>query len=144
VPETRRMKTKVCLVGEAAVGKTSLVRRYVLDQFEDKYITTLGAKVSKKEMEFDVPKRDLHVQMDITIWDIMGEKGFRDLLKEAFFHGAKGVLAVADLTRDRTSDEQGERVDGGVHRIIKIPVVYAINKIDLKDEDMILYGDKKK
>src|SRR3989449_3200053 len=89
MPETRRMKTKVCLVGEAAVGKTSLVRRYVLDQFEDKYITTLGAKVSKKEMEFDVPDRDLHVQMDITIWDIMGEKGFRELLKDAYFYGAR-------------------------------------------------------
>src|SRR2546421_12015168 len=143
MPEMQRIKTKVCLVGEAAVGKTSLIRRFVQDDFEDRYITTLGAKVSKREIVFDMPDRK-KLQMDITIWDIMGEKGFRDLLKEAFFHGAKGVLAVADLTRDRTSDEQGERVDGGVHRIIKIPVVYAINKIDLKDEDMILYGDKKK
>src|SRR2546421_11142742 len=143
MPEMQRIKTKVCLVGEAAVGKTSLIRRFVQDDFEDRYITTLGAKVSKREIVFDMPDRK-QIQMDITIWDIMGEKGFRDLLKETFFHGAKGVLAVADLTRDRTSDEQGERVDGGVHRIIKIPVVYAINKIDLKDEDMILYGDKKK
>jgi len=100
--ETRRMKTKVCLVGEAAVGKTSMIRRYVLDEFEDKYITTLGAKVSKKELAFDLPDKDVRVQMDMTIWDIMGEKGFRDLLKEAFFHGAKGILAVCDITRYST------------------------------------------
>ena len=53
--EIRRMKTKVCLVGEAAVGKTSLIRRYVLEEFEDRYITTLGAKVSKKELAFEFP-----------------------------------------------------------------------------------------
>src|SRR5437879_11960150 len=107
MPEMQRIKTKVCLVGEAAVGKTSLIRRFVQDDFEDRYITTLGAKVSKREIVFDMPDRK-QIQMDITIWDIMGEKGFRDLLKDAFFHGAKGVLAVADLTRcDRMNDVEG-------------------------------------
>jgi len=48
MPETRRMKTKVCLVGEAAVGKTSLIRRYVLDEFEDKYITTLARRSRRR------------------------------------------------------------------------------------------------
>src|SRR3989475_12953349 len=104
MPEMRRIKTKVCLAGEAAVGKSSLIRRFVQDDFEDRYITTLGAKVSKREIVFDMPDRK-KLQMDITIWDIMGEKGFRDLLKEAFFHGAKGVLAVADLTRRKTLEE---------------------------------------
>src|SRR5512136_2366545 len=103
--EVQRIKTKVCLVGEAAVGKTSLIRRYVLDEFEDRYITTLGAKVSKKELLLDSKEKDLKIAMDMTIWDIMGEKGFRDLLKEAFFHGARGILAVCDLTRYSTLKE---------------------------------------
>ncbi len=140
--ETRRMKTKVCLVGEAAVGKTSLIRRYVLDEFEDKYITTLGAKVSKKELAFDLPDKDVRVQMDMTIWDIMGEKGFRDLLKEAFFHGAKGILAVCDITRYSTLKELDDWVQSVFNVVGEIPVVYAINKVDLKDEVMILYGEK--
>src|SRR2546428_5517017 len=142
MPETRRMKTKVCLVGEAAVGKTSLIRRYVLDEFEDKYITTLGAKVSKKELAFDLPDRDVQVQMDMTIWDIMGEKGFRDLLKEAFFHGAKGILAVCDITRYSTLKELDDWVQSVFNVVGEIPVVYAVNKVDLKDEVMIMYGDK--
>src|SRR2546422_6587743 len=129
MPETRRMKTKVCLVGEAAVGKTSLVRRYVLDQFEDKYITTLGAKVSKKEMEFDVPDRDLHVQMDITIWDIMGEKGFRDLLKEAFFHGAKSIQHTSELKRHLKLKELDDWVSSVFNVVGKVPVVVAVNKV---------------
>jgi len=142
MPETRRMKTKVCLVGEAAVGKTSLVRRYVLDQFEDKYITTLGAKVSKKELEFDITERGLHIRMDITIWDIMGEKGFRDLLKEAFFHGAKGILAICDITRYSTLKELADWIGSVFNVVGRVPVVIAVNKVDLKDEVMILYGDK--
>src|SRR5213594_3410634 len=142
MPETRRMKTKVCLVGEAAVGKTSLIRRYVLEEFEDRYITTLGAKVSKKELAFEYPDRDVSIQMDMTIWDIMGEKGFRDLLKEAFFHGARGVLAVCDITRYSTLKELDDWVQSVFNVVGEIPVVYAVNKVDLKDEVMILYGDK--
>ena len=140
--ETQRIKTKVCLVGEAAVGKTSLIRRYVQDEFDDRYITTLGAKVSKKELAFDTPDQGVHVQMDMTIWDIMGEKGFRDLLKEAFFHGAKGAIAVCDLTRYSTLKELDDWVQGVFNVVGEVPVVFAINKVDLKDEVMILFGDK--
>ena len=141
MPDLQRIKTKVCLVGEAAVGKTSLIRRFVEDEFDDRYITTLGAKVSKREVVF-ATSDDTKIQMDITIWDIMGEKGFRDLLKEAFFHGAKGVLGVADLTRYSTLKELDDWIQGVFKVVGEIPVVYAINKIDLKDEVMILYGDK--
>lgn len=142
MPEAPRIKTKVCLVGDAAVGKTSMIRRFVQDEFEDRYITTLGAKVSKREIAFDLPDRGQRIQMDMTVWDIMGEKGFRDLLKEAFFHGAKGVLAVCDLTRYSTLKELDDWVQSVFNVVGEVPVVYAINKIDLKDEVMILYGDK--
>src|SRR5436189_2422343 len=120
MPEAQRIKTKVCLVGEAAVGKTSLIRRFVQDEFDDRYITTLGAKVSKREMAFETPDRT-KIHMDMTVWDIMGEKGFRDLLKEAFFHGAKGVLAVADLTRRRTLDDLDDWIDSVEQVVGKVP-----------------------
>src|SRR3989449_8640048 len=142
MPETRRMKTKVCLVGEAAVGKTSLIRRYVLDEFEDRYITTLGAKVSKKELSFDVPDKAVEVQMDMTIWDIMGEKGFRELRSEAFCDGKEGVPASSDITCYSTLKELDDWVQSVFNVVGEIPVVYAVNKVDLKDEVMILYGDK--
>jgi len=61
------LKAKVCLVGENAVGKTSLVRRYVLDQFADQYITTLGAKVMKKEVRVEDPKQGGPIVVDLTI-----------------------------------------------------------------------------
>src|SRR2546422_2350974 len=135
------MKAKVCLIGEAAVGKTSMVRRFVLDEFDDRYVTTLGAKVSKKELDVAVAA-DRHVQIDMTVWDIMGEKGFRDLLKDAYFQGARGILAVCDLTRYSTLKELDEWVTAVFKVVGEIPVVYAVNKIDLRDEIMILYGEK--
>src|SRR2546428_11461801 len=97
MPEAQRIKTKVCLVGEAAVGKTSLIRRFVQDEFDDRYITTLGVKVTKREMQFRTPDRT-QIHMDMTVWDIMGDKGFRELLQDAFFNGAQGGVAVTDLT----------------------------------------------
>ena len=97
--EAKRMKVKVCLVGEAAVGKTSLIRRFVLENFDDKYIQTLGTKVSKKELSAPNVDPSGDMKIDMTIWDIMGQKGFRELLKEAYFYGAKGILAVCDSTR---------------------------------------------
>ena len=133
------MKVKVCLVGEGAVGKTCLIRRFIHDQFDDRYISTLGAKVSKKEIAFDGPNGP--ISLDMTIWDIMGEKGFRELLKEAYFHGAQGVLAVCDLTRKETLDD----LEGWVSAVIKvtgnIPIAFLGNKADLADERVVSQED---
>jgi small GTP-binding protein len=131
--EPRRMKVKVCLVGEHAVGKTSLIKRYVLNEYDDRYIVTLGAKVSKKEMLLE-PKGAEPVQMDMTIWDIMGSKGFRELLREAYFHGAQGILAVADITRYDTLEDLDSWVESVFRTVGEIPVVFTVNKMDLKDQ----------
>ncbi|MFQ5837690.1 MAG: Rab family GTPase [Thermoplasmata archaeon] len=140
MPKIIRMKAKVCLAGEQAVGKTSLIRRFVLDQFDDAYQATLGAKVSKKEVSVELPDRDMSVNIDMTLWDIMGSKGFRELLKEAYFHGAQGVLAVSDITRKNTLDDLREWHDI-VHKTAgEIPWVLAVNKFDLKDR--FAYGEE--
>ena len=129
--DTKTLKSKICLVGEKAVGKTSLIRRYVLNMFEDHYLTTVGTKVSKKEMRLFHPEQDLLVDVDMTIWDIMGEKGFRELLKEAYFYGANGILAVADLTRRKTLDDLDDWIDGVEQVVGKVPILIAVNKSDL-------------
>src|SRR2546427_8634689 len=131
--EARRMKIKICLVGEAAVGKTSLIRRFVLEDFDDKYIQTLGTKVSKKELNVPIVGGEA-VKVDMTIWDIMGQKGFRELLKEAYFYGAKGVIAVADVTRKTTLDDLDDWIEGVYSVTGKIPIQFMANEWDLKDQ----------
>lgn len=128
---TKRLKSKVCLVGEKAVGKTSLIRRYVTNMFDERYLTTIGTRVSKREVRLDMPERDLTVFVDLTIWDIMGEKGFRELLQEAYFHGANGILAVADVTRPRTLEDLDDWIDGAVKVVGTVPLTIAVNKSDL-------------
>ena len=131
--DARRMKIKICLVGEAAVGKTSLIRRFVLEDFDDKYIQTFGTKVSKKELTVAHVDGE-SVKVDMTIWDIMGQKGFRELLKEAYFYGAKGVIAVCDVTRKTTLDDLDDWIEGVYSVTGKIPIQFMANKWDLKDQ----------
>jgi small GTP-binding protein len=138
--ETKHLKSKICLVGEKAVGKTSLVRRYVLNMFDDQYITTIGTRVSKKETRVFLPERDVLVDVDMQIWDIMGEKGFRELLKDAYFYGANGILAVADLSRRKTLDDLDDWIDGVEQVVGKVPILIAVNKSDLVSSAQ--FGDR--
>ena len=130
--EKQRIKVKVCLAGEPMVGKTSLIRRYVLDEYEDRYIATLGAKVTKKEVQADDPKRG-PVAVSIILWDIWGNKNVRDLLKDAYYHGAHGILCVCDVTRPETMAE----LDGWAQAITSVaghvPVCLLANKNDMPD-----------
>jgi len=131
----RHVKAKVCLVGDIAVGKTSLIKRFVLDAFDDRYIATIGTKVTKKTV--NVTWRGKPAMMDLVIWDIMGEKGFRQLLKESYFEGTHGVLAVCDLTRrDTLSDLYGwiDLVDANCEGV---PFVFLGNKVDLKGKVVV-------
>src|SRR2546427_12436004 len=75
MPTVRHMKAKLALMGEGGVGKTSLIRRFVLNEYQDTYLHTVGTRVSK--VELTVPHGvDTEVQMDMSIFDIMGQRGF--------------------------------------------------------------------
>jgi small GTP-binding protein len=120
----KRYILKICLLGDGAVGKTSLVRRYVFDVFNDKYLTSFGTKVSKKSVEIGDAK------VDLMIWDILGQKTY-ETLHQAYYRGAAGALVVCDLTRPETIEslvgwlESFRQVAGGV------PVLLLANKADL-------------
>ena len=126
----RHVKAKVCLVGDIGVGKTSLVKRFVLDAFDDRYIATIGTKVTKKTVA--CRWRGQEARMDLVIWDIMGEKGFRQLLKESYFEGAQGILAVCDLTRRDTLADLYGWIDLARANAREAPFVFLGNKADLR------------
>jgi small GTP-binding protein len=137
MPGALLLKSKICLVGEKGVGKTSLIRRYVMDQFDDRYVRTLGAKVEKKMMRVDVPERRAKVDITMAIWDVIGHVGFRQLLGDSFFQGAQGVIAVADLTRRDTLAALPGWVEAVYAVSGKVPIVLAANKADLKSEAQV-------
>ncbi|OGS50754.1 MAG: hypothetical protein A3K65_06030 [Euryarchaeota archaeon RBG_16_68_12] len=128
----RLLKAKICIVGEAAVGKTSLIRRFVLDQFDDSYLMTLQAKVSKKTVEIPMAPTGDPVTIEMSIWDLMGQRRFRELLLEAYFQGVSGIIAVADATRRQTLTALYEWIDRVDSVSSQAPVVIAVNKSDLE------------
>lgn len=138
----KRMKAKVCLVGEQAVGKTSLVRRFVLDAFDDSYIATMGAKVLKRDIEVSDETYG-NLLVNLVIWDIMGNKSFRDLFKEAFFQGAQGLIAVCDVTRKATLTELESWIKAVSKVAGDIPVQILANKVDLVDDTELAEDDIK-
>jgi small GTP-binding protein len=118
------IQLKLCMVGSFAVGKSSLVERYVQSLFSDKYHTTVGVKIDKKE----VVVGSHTVRM--LIWDLAGEDAF-SRLQTTFLRGSAGYLLVADGTRAHTLDTALE-----LHRQIetqlgRVPFVLVLNKDDL-------------
>lgn len=86
---------KVCMLGSFAVGKTSLVKRYVEGRFDDRYLSTIGVKISRRSVKFE------ESPVNLIIWDLAGGDEF--LRSNAgYLRGAAGGLLVCDLTRPQT------------------------------------------
>ncbi len=137
IPMTEKYKVKVCLAGREGVGKTSLIRRFVQDEFDDAYRSTLGANVTRHLLQLDREDIAEPVEVTLAIWDIMGQQPFLQLLKEAYFDGADVVIAVCDLTRPDTL----EGLKSWMHDIRNVtgpvPVLFAGNKADLVEERLV-------
>ncbi|MEE9593186.1 MAG: Rab family GTPase [Thermoplasmata archaeon] len=101
-PQSTRTRLKLCLAGEFAVGKTSLIRRYVHGDYDDRYNATWGTHVTSKELDLFVGPDQEEVPVLLNLWDIMGSRGLRDLRRETYFRGVQGILAVCDATRPET------------------------------------------
>ncbi|HKZ90103.1 MAG TPA: Rab family GTPase [Thermoplasmata archaeon] len=129
------IKFKICLVGPMEVGKSSLLHRFAYDQFSDRYLSTLGMKVAKKSLVLETSEGPSEITL--IIYDIMGQRSLRDSLKQAYFQGAQGVLAVCDITRDETLDELEEWVRTAKDQAGDVPVVFLGNKCDLRDRLVI-------
>src|SRR2546423_2761464 len=135
------IRLKICMAGEATVGKTSLIRRYVLDEYDDRYIATLGTKITKKVMSVQDPMGAGPVTVHAILWDIMGTPTLRDLLKEAYYHGAEGIFVVADQTRKETLSA----IDAWARSIRSfagdIPTLGLVNKQDLDPDPQFAPGE---
>ncbi len=129
--ENLEFEKKILLIGDGSVGKTSLVRRFVIDKFDDKYITTIGTKTSRKPMDFNFPADGFHIKLNLDIWDILGQTGM-ERAHRMYFKGAEAVIIVCDGTR-RPSFESVPTWAKSVYELCgPIPGAFAVNKADLK------------
>ncbi len=131
------IKRKVVLLGDAAVGKTSLVRRFVYDAFDDKYIMTIGTKVSKKVI--DMEWEGININLSLMVWDVLGQQGFTQV-QETAFKGSDGALLVCDLTRKETLYSISHYWLPILERVAGVPAILLANKSDLENWD-VTYED---
>jgi small GTP-binding protein len=126
------IKKKIVLLGDSAVGKTSLIRRYVFDQFQDSYISTIGTKATMKELKIPQPEED--IDLTLMIWDLIGSEGYHAVHARNFV-GVNGAILVADMTRRETL-ESLERywIPSLLAVVEKVPLVFVCNKSDLKNQ----------
>jgi len=118
------IQKKICMVGAFAVGKTSLVRRFVHSMFTDKYLTTVGVKIDKKLV--------MHAGKEVTLllWDLYGEDEFQRV-QTTYLRGSSGLLIVADGTRPETVEKAVELRDKTFASIGPVPHLLLMNKCDL-------------
>jgi small GTP-binding protein len=129
------VQKKVCLLGDFGVGKTSLVRRFVEDRFDDRYLTTIGVKISRKTIARS------YGSMSMLVWDLAGSTGFDSFTNPSYMQGTAGAVIVCDLTRRETLTIIAEYARQT--RIInsRTHLVFVGNKVDLESERVILDRD---
>jgi len=117
---------KICMLGAFAVGKTSLVQRFVKSIFSDKYLTTVGVKIDKKTVTI----KDQEV--NLMLWDIHGEDEFQKV-RTSYLKGASGYFLVVDGTRRDTLDTAFILQKRAEETIGEVPFVFVFNKSDLDE-----------
>ncbi|MEW5936759.1 MAG: Rab family GTPase [Candidatus Thermoplasmatota archaeon] len=130
----KKFAKKIVLLGDSAVGKTSLIRKFVEDVFDDSYISTIGTKVTKKEVRLMLEGQE--ALMNLMIWDMLGREGYISTQARQMV-GAQGVILVGDVTRPETLRSMEKywipllfRTIGSVN----LPMVFLGNKADLVSE----------
>ena len=132
-PKEIVLMKKICMLGDPAVGKTSLIARFVYSIFDDKYLETIGAKVTKRVMALTHVPTNQNFRLKLMIWDIAGRRTLEHV-RSSYHREAEGGLLVCDVTRKTTL----ENMDNWLHSFYSVtgtvPVVFIANKVDLKSD----------
>ena len=120
------LQKKICMLGTNAVGKTSLVRRFVHTHFSETYISNIGVMLEKK------PVRANGVDVDLLLWDLYGEDKFQKV-QFSQLRGMAGYFLVVDGTRLHTLDD-ALALNERVASTAKVPALLIFNKADLTDQ----------
>ena len=122
---------KICVIGDGAAGKTSLIKRFTQGSFNKDYIKTLGAQFSRYEK---IVGEDKKIRARLFFWDIAGQQEFK-FMRPTFYNGAKATIVVYDLTREDTMRNVTDWIDDISNYCGNLPTVCFGNKSDLIDED---------
>ena len=121
-------KFKITVVGDPAVGKTTLIKKYTTGSFQKDYIATLGAQFSKYEEIIEGNN------ISLFIWDIAGQQTF-EMMRQKFYKGSSGAIIVFSHAPEELKSYSN--IENWLKELIKycgdIPIALFGNKIDLID-----------
>ncbi|MFX1445235.1 MAG: Rab family GTPase [Promethearchaeota archaeon] len=131
---------KVCIFGDAGVGKTSLTYRYINNRFEQDTKLTLGVDIMAKDIEMNGSR------VKLQVWDFGGEERFRIFLP-VYARGSSGGIFMYDLTRKSSLNKITDWISIFKKDLTKeekqIPVLAVGGKLDLANEREIDYDHAK-
>ena len=125
---------KVIIIGEPAVGKTSLVKQYVTDKFSQEYKSTMGANIYLKTVELEDGTK-----IKFTLWDIAGQRERFAQMQNIYFQGAQGCIIVYDISRRSTYNRIETEWIPSLEKFMTEPNYQKIliaNKIDLPEKEV--------
>ena len=125
-------KYKITVIGDPAVGKTTLIKKYTTGAFQKEYIATLGAQFSQYEETVNDTK------VHLIIWDIAGQETF-NIMRRKFYSGTSGAIIV--FSHGPGEQKSIDHIDTWFKEIKKycgeVPIALFGNKIDLVDENIL-------
>jgi small GTP-binding protein len=124
---------KVILIGDGAVGKTSLVRRYMEGKFEINYLPTIGTQIYTKTIGLAGRK------IKLVIWDISGQPAFTSVRSD-YYRGARGVILAFDLTRLETYEHLNGWINETKKHTTNPHIVVVGSKSDLELQRKVKQG----
>ena len=129
---------KIILVGESSVGKTSIMKRFIENKFNNEYQSTIAAVNTKKLYRIDNDNI-----AELNIWDTAGEEKFRTITKQ-FYKDAHGALLIYDITQKETFAKIDSWLDEIIDTAPSDIVIFLIgNKIDMDQKREVEYNDGK-
>lgn len=135
--ERKEMIFKIIVIGDPAVGKTSLLTNFCGEKFNYEYVPTVGVNITKEPVTIkDDMGRD--ITANLMIWDIAGQPQFY-MLHRPYFNGADGMMLIYDITRSSSFSNINNWFSTAVkYGLSGVPRILIGNKIDLKDERKII------
>jgi len=127
-------RKKICMLGSFGVGKTSLVRRFVYNLFEEKYQSTIGVHICHKTIIIQDKHVDHH--LNLILWDLAHIEKFNEMIKN-YFRGANGAIVVCDVTRPQHYQESINFINPFLEMNPTARLMFVGNKIDLTPKDQI-------
>ena len=128
------IQKKICMVGIFGTGKTSLVQQFIYSKFSEKYHSTVGVKIDRKQVDV------AGTEVNLLLWDLAGQDKFQSV-QGSYIRGSAGIFFVVDGTRRETLTEL-DGLRALVHGTVgDVPAVIAINKADLEDQWQLGPGD---